>query len=334
MKPALAWVLGKGGLLGSHLARAVKAQLPHTDCWDCVVPQFCWRDSALLSAQFKQAVRAFATTVQRDYGSWMVLWAAGAGVVGSTEEVLQAETRNWGLLLQLLGQHLGGLENRPGLVFLASSAGGVYGNSPDQPLTETSPCSPVSAYGRYKLEQEQALLAWADAHPHTTCLIGRVSNLYGPGQKLDKPQGLISQISQRLIYHCPVHIYVPLDTVRDYIFAEDCARQIVRCLARLADTTAFDPANRRVVKIFASEQATSIAQIVGIFSSIAAKQHPRMIRVPTLLSSKQPKKLQFRSVIWRDVDAAPNTPLPVGINRVHQHLLAVYRQGGLSPPGK
>jgi UDP-glucose 4-epimerase len=117
---------------------------------------------------------------------------------------------------------------RPLNVILASSAGGIYAGAPEVPLTERSPARPLSAYGEAKLRQEQALAHWAEGRPEVSTLVARIANLYGPGQRADKPQGLISQMSRCLIHRRPVHIYVPLDTVRDFVFVEDAAHALVR----------------------------------------------------------------------------------------------------------
>jgi UDP-glucose 4-epimerase len=333
MRSALVWVVGRGGLLGSHLARAVPARLPAARCWDCVVPKFSWNDGPQLSYQLDEAVRAFAQAVRAGRLYWIVLWSAGPGSVGTTEPALQAETRTWELFLELLGRHLvAGGDGLPGHVFLASSAGGVFGNCPDQPITEASPCVPISAYGRNKLRQESILRAWASSRPLISYLIGRISNLYGPGQNLAKPQGLISHISRRLIYHAPVHIYVSLDTIRDYLFVEDCAGQVVHCIAQLQKDGACLPPVRGMLKIFAAERPASIAQIVGIFARLAAKRQPKIICAPNALNSQQPPRLEFRSTVWPVRDSVPLTTLEIGINRVHQHHLALYRQGQLSAP--
>jgi len=48
-------------------------------------------------------------------------------------------------------------------------------------------------------------------------MVGRMSNLYGPGQNLKKVQGLISQMCLRVLTRQPLVLYVPLDTIRDYL---------------------------------------------------------------------------------------------------------------------
>jgi len=332
MKPPLVWVIGKGGLLGTSLSRAISRRASEMAIWECIVPEFSWDDKDSLSNEFALAIRSFCEMSGENYCSWIILWAAGASVVGSSPKQLQSETETWKLFLDLLGKTLTSLNfSSPGVIFLASSAGGVYGKSPDPILTESSPCLPISEYGWNKLQQENLLRDWAATRPSVSYLIGRISNLYGLTQNLQKPQGLISHMSWSFIYHKPVHIYVPLDTIRDYFFVKDCAEHVLACVEVLNRNTE----NRRyatgVVKIFASEQPCSIARIVGIFSQIA-KHYPKIISAKSPVSQKQPPKLIFRSEIWRELSIRCKTDLLVGINSVYKHHLTLFREGQLPAP--
>src|SRR5262249_29684958 len=151
----------------------------------------------------------FAAAVRKQGDSWALLWCAGTGVVTSSAAQLEPEWSAWTQLLDLVGQRLAGPNSDiPGSIFLASSAGGVYGRCFGQLLTEHSPPQPVSDYGKHKLRMEQALQSWATAFPNVSCLIGRISSLYGPGQNLRKAQGIISHLSRCLIYRRPTNIYV------------------------------------------------------------------------------------------------------------------------------
>ena len=62
-------------------------------------------------------------------------------------------------------------------------------------------------------------MAAADRPP---VLIGRIANLYGPGQNLAKAQGLVSQLCAAQLERARSSIWVSLDTLRDYLFAPDC----------------------------------------------------------------------------------------------------------------
>ena len=112
-----------------------------------------------------------------------------------------------------------------------------FGASPDSPLTEDSPCRPISEYGRHKLDMEQRLQAWAAGRNNVSTLMGRISNIYGPRQNLSKPQGIISHFARCLIHQRPIHVYMPLDTIRDYIYIDDCADQVIDACRAAARTT-------------------------------------------------------------------------------------------------
>jgi UDP-glucose 4-epimerase len=265
--------------------------------------------------------------VRREDRHWTILWAAGAGVIGTDAHQLQGEIATWQWFLELLSDELlPAAHSATGTIFLASSAGGIYGRGLAETLTEASAPCPISDYGRCKLLQEELLQAWAAREPGIRYLIGRISNLYGPGQKLNKRQGLISHLSRQLIHRQPAHIYVPLDTIRDYIFAEDCADQIVLSLRHLGAGNA-----QGKTKLFVSEESTSVAQIVRILTRICHSR-PRIICSPSPLRRQHPRQMKFRSLVWPDARPARRTSLVTGISRVHLDNLALYRQGRLPGP--
>jgi len=331
--PTLFWIVGRGGLLGSRLPSAIAAHVPGGECWNAPVAKFSWGAPDLLADQLRESAVEFAAAVRQRGCGWGVIWTAGAGVIGTSEAVLAAETATWEMLLSLLDTWLLDAGLRSGLVFLASSAGGVYGNCPDPLITEMSEGRPMSAYGHNKRRQEEILNTWADGRPEVTCRIGRISNLYGPGQNLAKPQGLISHISRCLIWQQPIHVYVPLDTIRDYIYIDDCARQIACAFVEwLRGGSAQPPSSRDRVKLFAAEEPTTVAQIVGEFTRLSFRRHPRVICAPSVLGLQQPRRLQFQSVVAPCLAAMRRTALQVGISQVHHHQLALYCDGRLAPP--
>jgi UDP-glucose 4-epimerase len=323
----LAWVVGRGGLLGSHVERAAAAV--ESPIFGLGLALFPWRDPTLVNAALHEAARSFVRAVSDSgHDGWTVFWCAGAGVVGTKEAELEQECRTFEAFLASLGDALAASPTRvpPGRVFLASSAGGVYGGNPGRPCTEATEPRPISPYGRAKLAQEAALARWVEAHAGISALVGRISNLYGPGQNMSKPQGLISHMSRSVIHRLPIHVYVPLDTLRDYLFVTDAAKAIVRWVARLAH----EP-RRMVTKVCASEQETTITSLIQTFRRIARKQvkvvcglHP--------VQNQQPLVLQFRSVEWTDDPLRPSTSLLAGIERVYRSHLQLHMAGRLPPP--
>jgi UDP-glucose 4-epimerase len=156
--------------------------------------------------------------------------------------------------------------------------------------------------------------------------VARISNLYGAGQSLARPVGLIARLSQSLLHRRPLHVYVPLDTLRDYLHVEDAARYLLRSLDRLRR---LEPPTS-LVKVFAAEQSVSIAGVIGIFRRVA-KRAPRIVCMPHPVSGQQPSRLRFRSLMW--TDCAPRlVDLAAGIREVYQDHLALLQHGRLPAP--
>jgi UDP-glucose 4-epimerase len=317
----LIWIVGSGGLLGSHMDSAMRRHLPSARFWKSHLLHFSWTDPTRLAGELSQAAAQFAATVRAQGNAWIFLWCAGKGAMNSPRATLEPEWVAWNRLLDQLAT----LSNHsPGCIFLASSAGGVYGGSVSELLTEDTLPRPNSEYGTHKLRMEESLRDRTSSLSTCSYVIGRISSLYGPGQDLRKAQGVISHLSCCLIYRYPVSIYVPLDTRRDYLFVDDCADQIAAGLRRMMNERP-----QKVLKIFANEQSTSLAQIVGVFFRMA--KHRPLI-VSRQASGIQSISLRFRSNVWRDLGDVRKTDLAAGIHLLHEHQLALFQRGMLQRP--
>lgn len=321
----LSWVVGRGGLLGSCVERRISSGAWHPD------QSFPWGNPEEFRRSVADAVRAFhARLVAGSWTTWAVYWCAGSGVIGTLKDRLLAETENFRFFLDRLGAALCDASGSlTGQVFLASSAGGVYGGSSESTSTEATPARAISDYGQTKLDQEEVLRDWVRGRPTVATLVGRLSNLYGPGQHLDKPQGLISHMSRCMIFGVPVRIYVSLDTTRDYLFAEDAAARITAGMTRLGREAL--SGNRHVTKIYSSGSETTVAGLIGIFRRIAKRQL-RVISGLNPVRTQQPVRLHFRSTIWPDEPVRVRTELFDGVSRVHRHQLALFQAGRLPSP--
>lgn len=326
MSDSLLWLIGAGGFLGSHVKGALPLHIPGADVWMPTPAQFSWATPGRLAKEVASAVDAFADAVRARMTPWGLLWCAGIGVVSSSAEALKTEYSCWVQLLDLIGERLvRPMPNLPGAVFLASSAGGVYGGNTEFLLTEATVPSPNAVYGEHKLRMEEALITFGAASPNVSSLIGRISSLYGMGQNLHKAQGIITHLSRCMIYRHPVNIYVSLDTKRDYLYAADCAHQICASFSRVLTER---PGT--LVKIFAAEELTSLARIRGIFFTMAKRRPLIVFAQPH--QRTEAASLSFRSEVWRDLPNIPKTDLAVGIRLVHQYQLILFRQGRLPAP--
>jgi UDP-glucose 4-epimerase len=315
------WVVGAGGLLGSSVARALTAR------GHAVVappgPRLPWGDAPALAAALPAQAGAFLAAASAASEPWAIVWCAGGAVVASDDAAIAADGAAWGLLLAALE----GAE-RGGVLLLASSAGGVWAGHDGTAITESTPPSPIAEYGRGHLARERALAAFAVRHPEVRTAVLRLSNLYGPAQRLDKPQGLVSHIARSLIHRRPVHIYVPLDTVRDYLYAPDAGAKVVAVLERVAASPA---AQAPTIKIVASEEETSVGGLLAIFRRVTRRQ----VAVTAGLSPvgrRQPLSLRFRSEVWPDLGRAFRTPLPEGVVEVYRYQMEQFTRGELPAP--
>ncbi len=319
----MVWVVGAGGLLGSALVRELAG-----DAFQARAP-LTWADRPTLLGELAAALAEFGTRLEAEpERPWAVAWCAGLGIVGTSAQVLAAETATLSAFLDLIAGH-DSLTTRAGGVLLASSAGGVYAGSNDSPITEASAPRASSDYGAAKLAQEGVVSGWARARGgRVSALIARVSNVYGPGQRLEKQQGLISHLARCSIYGVPVHIYVSLDTVRDYLFAQDAARRLCEGVRRLL-SEACQPGSQ-VTKIYASESEVSISGLLGIFREVA-RQPLQVVFGLHPSSAQQAANLRFRSQVWVP-EPAPQLELVQGIRLVYRAQLELFERGLLPAP--
>jgi UDP-glucose 4-epimerase len=327
----LAWVVGAGGLLGSSVRRAFDAR-PGSVTTFVDEERLPWADGDRLAAAFRaRAERFVAQAVEGGSKGWAVVWCAGAAVVASEGREIDADREAFVRFLEGLESALDATPGagETGHVLLASSAGGVWAGHVGSPISETTPVRPLSPYGVGHLAREAALTSFAARRKEVRTAAIRISNLYGPGQHLDKPQGLVSQIARSSIQRRPVSIYVPLDTVRDYLFAADAGRGMADILERLARSPEAAPSP--LIKILASEEETSVGGLLAVFRRVTRRRVP-VVAGLSPLGRLQPLSLRFRSEVWTSAGRDRKTPLPEGVASVHRHLLGLFTRGLLPPP--
>jgi UDP-glucose 4-epimerase len=326
MTSSLAWVIGRGGLLGRHVESALEADDADADIWHPRRP-IAWLDfeSALADLEFEAT--AFLGEAARRGRPWRMLWCAGAGVLATSSRALGQETVLLSRFLPTVADRLSSNQalSEAGTLFFASSAGGVYAASGvAPPFDERSPVRALAPYGREKLTQEDLFTKLASSCG-VDLLIGRFSNLYGPGQNLSKPQGLIAHVGRAALRHEPVSIYVPLDTIRDYLFAADAGRMVVDAI-KLGETSRRGRAvPGTTTKIFASEVETTVASVLRAWRQ-ALRRPLRISFSGSPVGRLQPRVLSFRSRVWPELRGQP-TLLQLGVDTVRRDQLARLMRG-------
>lgn len=302
----LAWVLGARGLLGSALCRALSAE-----GMTVFVPGefFSWTDAQKLAAQISAAVNEYAAAASQAL-YWEIYWAAGVGTMSSTCESLAPETKALEILLQCIRADTR-LMAIDGTIVFASSAGAIYASCADDVITEESVPTPTNAYARAKLSQENLLRDFCASGPRQFgLLLARISTLYGVGQAIGKPQGLLTHMARSIVRNKPIGIYVPIDTIRDYIAADDAASEIVETVR-----VNLEMRPHVMMRIIASGTPTTIAEIISIFKRVARKS-PKITTSASAASSAYARRVQFRSNISLEPRPAMVRGLVVGISQL------------------
>ncbi|MDH5386874.1 MAG: NAD-dependent epimerase/dehydratase family protein [Gammaproteobacteria bacterium] len=306
------WIIGSSGLLGAALQRA----LQHSgSSMFQPAERFHWDSETKLSVQLEIAVKSYADFVGVG-NKWQIYWAAGVGTMSSTEAELAVETRTLSTLLKLV-------ESEPDLVAakgclaFSSSAGAIYAGAAGDIITENTPVAPTTAYAHEKLKQENLVNTFAVNNCGVTALLARMSTLYGPGQATGKQQGLIALMARCILRNKPVQIYVPLDTIRDYIISDDAASAIVAALRVL------DGKQGVFTKIIASERPTTIAEIVSIYKRIT-RRSPRIVSSASKLTSIYTRRIQFHSITVPINKQISRTSLLVGVAQMMAAERAVF----------
>ena len=333
-EPGLTWVIGRGGLLGRSLETALGS--PGGDRAGQPAPgaeaaegtrtwhprgRIDWLAPGAGAVELRQRAEEFLEVVGDR--PWSVAWCAGAGVTGTSAHVLHLELV---ALRETLDALAAASPASKGSFFFASSAGGVYAGVGAPPYDESSPVRPLADYGQAKLEGEALVAAWSQ-QTGTPALIGRIANIYGPGQNLAKAQGLISQICRSHLTGQPLSIYVSLDTLRDYLFAPDCARLIASGLARLRQNASGTPPTV-VTKILASQRAITIGAVLGEMRRVF-KSQSRIVLGASAVSVLQARDLSLRSRVWPELDRTGLTPFPVGVATTSADLLRRLQAGAV-----
>ncbi len=307
--PPLAWVVGSRGLLGSAVVRQLATQGIKVHA-----ATVSWSDVDRAIEDFSGAIADYSALVG---GSpWHVYWCAGASTTASTRAELDHELAVLQNALAKIGEaHLTSSSNRIGL-FLASSAGAVYSGAMNPPFTEFTVAQPLAEYGRAKLDAEKACRDFSTAYD-ADLFVGRIANLYGPGQNLWKAQGLVTALVKAVVTGESVRLYVPMDTKRDFIYSRDCAEMVVQGLSRIMEMSS--SGGQIVTKILASGQAISLKELIFRVERVLGAAVP-LQHVSSPASAGQSPDLTFESKVMTELSSAVVTSLDEGIASVYDSI--------------
>lgn len=140
-----------------------------------------------------------------------------------------------------------------------SSGGTVYGNSTAHaPIREDHRNVPLSPYGITKLACERYVLMYREVHGVDVRIV-RPSNVYGPGQRPFRGQGIVATVLAQLLAGRRVQVYGDGSTVRDYLFIDDFCTAL--------DVVIAAGGNGEIYNV-GSSTGVSIAQLLDVMKGI------------------------------------------------------------------
>lgn len=201
------------------------------------------------------------------------------------------------------------------VVFGSSSS--VYGLQQAIPIAESAVTDPISSHGIQKLTIEKYMLL-RRFHGALDVRIARLSNPFGPGQKLYGRQGFVAMTIGHLLRKEPVLLRDGGKPIRDFIFIDD----VTTALIRLATHP-----NAPAVLNIGSGIGHSLCQVVEKMEEVLG--HPVETVMGEARRTDIPVSVLDVSQAERSIAFRPGNSLAEGLRRtlIH-HGLAIDAPGG------
>ena len=145
-----------------------------------------------------------------------------------------------------------------------SSGGAVYGHPTNsKPLDEKSQTNPESPYGISKLVNEKYLMLYDKAFSDGFVIL-RASNIFGTGQDISVPQGIVGHLIQSSKTNNILTIWGDGESRKDYLYLGDFLDGIVKVIE--------DKNKRNCIYNIASGKTSSVNELIHIVEKIAGKK--------------------------------------------------------------
>lgn len=154
------------------------------------------------------------------------------------------------------------------IVFL-SSGGTVYGKEHTGICREEEEAFPITVYGLQKLGIEKLLYLYRNMYGLDYRIV-RLANPYGPYQRPDGVQGVVTTFTWRVLHDMPIEIYGDGSVIRDYIYINDAIEGILKIAESNGCYRLYNLGSGSGCTI--SEVVTAVAEVTG--------KEPRIVYKP------------------------------------------------------
>lgn len=198
-------------------------------------------------------------------------------------------------------------------VVYASSGGTIYGNPQKIPITEDHPLKPKSIYGQSKLTIENYLNFYARSTELDVNVL-RISNPFGPGQKLLGVQGIIAVAMGCLYYGRSLKIYDGGEPVRDYIYISDVIDALI---------VASQKSGSSIVNI-SSGIGRSVIQVIRAIEEVSGQEIKKEFVAPRPGDVKV--NILSNKLAYQIYDWYPKVEFKKGVSNTWQQIVSNFQR--------
>lgn len=127
------------------------------------------------------------------------------------------------------------IKNHVNKIIFISSGGTVYGITKELKISENMSTNPITSYGLQKLAIEKLLYLYEYIYGFDYRVI-RLSNPYGPFQKVDGVQGVVSNFVYNALKQNELVVFGDGSVIRDYLYIDDA----INAITKIADSKSKD----------------------------------------------------------------------------------------------
>jgi UDP-glucose 4-epimerase len=124
-------------------------------------------------------------------------------------------------------------------VIYISSGGTVYGVPRSLPVAEDHPLNPMSAYGISKLACEKFASMYSELNGIEYRIL-RPANAYGEGQPINRGQGILGVMADRIARNEPIEVWGTGTGLRDYVHVDDVVGAILASIEHCGTSRIFN----------------------------------------------------------------------------------------------
>lgn len=177
------------------------------------------------------------------------------------------------------------------IVFI-SSGGTVYGVTESIQIPEDMPTNPITSYGMQKLSIEKLLHLYYCMYGLDYRII-RLSNPYGPYQKIEGIQGVVAAFLYNVLNGKRLTVYGDGSIVRDYIYIDDAVRAILNISCKVSRHRLYNVGSGTGISL--KEIIRDIEQVLGQKADVKYIQG-RNVDVPINILDVDRYEMEFGSI--------------------------------------